>query len=139
MFGQYLPVFIFTFLFVCIIPFFCLTLDFIRKSFYGPPIIAVSVLIGNFLDRFRHYGSAYSLDRTIDHATHRLATLPDIAIPNIVDIMVIFGAISLPIFLILFITKYVPAISIWENREYVLYGSHEKYYKTEVLVEGKPY
>ena len=139
MFGQYLPVFIFTFLFVCIIPFFCLTLDFIRKSFYGPPIIAVSVLIGNFLDRFRHYGSAYSLDRTIDHATHRLATLPDIAIPNIVDLMVIFGSISLPIFLILFITKYVPAISIWENREYVLYGSHEKYYKTEVLVEGKPY
>ena len=61
MFGNYLPIFVSTFFFVCIIPFFCLTLDKIRKSFYGPPIIALSVLIGNFLDRLRHYGSAYSL------------------------------------------------------------------------------
>ena len=91
------------------------------------------------MDRLRHYGSAYSLDRTIDEATHRFANLPEIAIPNIVDLMEIFGAVSFPIFLILLITKYIPAISIWEKREYILYGSHEKYYKTEVLVEGKPY
>ena len=139
MFGKYLPIFIFTFFFVCIVPFFSLTLDSIRKSYYGPPIIAISVLIGNFLDRFRHYGSAYSLDRTIDDATHRFVSLPDIVIPNMVDLMVILGAISMPLFLILLISKYVPVISLWENREYLLYGSHEKYYKTEVLVEGKPY
>ena len=53
--------------------------------------------------------------------------------------MVLLGAISLPIFLILIISKYVPIISLWENREYILYGSHEKYHHTEVLVEGKPY
>jgi hypothetical protein len=53
--------------------------------------------------------------------------------------MVILGAIAIPVFIILFITKYVPIISLWENREYILYGSHEKYHHTEVLVEGKPY
>ena len=53
---------------------------------------------------------------------------------NILDMVSMLG-----IFLILIISKYVPIISLWENREYILYGSHEKYHHTEVLVEGKPY
>jgi len=139
MFGKYLPVFLGTIFFVFIVPFAILMLNNVRKSFYGPPIIAISVLIGNFLDRYRHYSSAYSLDRSIDENTHRFANLPEIFVPSIVDMMVILGAIAIPVFIILFITKYVPIISLWENREYILYGSHEKYHHTEVLVEGKPY
>jgi len=111
----------------------------VRKSVWGPALIAGSVLIGTFLDRIRLYVAAYSLpgigDPLIDK--HELAGIPKAHLPDAADIMVIAGAISGSILVYMLASKVIPVVSIWEQRELLLYKLHKRFHRTEVLVLGK--
>ena len=52
--------------------------------------------------------------------------------------MIIVGGISAIILAYTLLTKLIPVISIWQQKELSLYKIHKKFHRTEVLVLGKP-
>ena len=139
--GPYLPAFMAAFILNFVVPLFSMIWNPVRKSIWGPALIATSVLIGTFFDRVRLYVAAYSVpgigEPGIDkHELHLdenfAANLPDMA-----DIFIILGAISGSILVYLLAARVFPPINIWEQRELLLYRAHKAFHRTEVMVLGK--
>ena len=136
MVGPYLPTFVAAFLLNCVVPFFVLVWNPIRKSIWGPTIIAIGVLIGSLLDRTRIYAAAYSVSGSEDK--HELHSIPAYNLPDFVDVLIWVGAIAGSVLIYLLMTRVIPPINIWEQRELILYKIHKPFHRTEVLVLGKP-
>ena len=136
MVGPYLPVFMAGFLLNFVVPFFVLVWNPVRKSIWGPTIIAVGVLIGSFLDRARIYAASYSVAGAEDK--HELQAIPAAKLPDFADVLIWVGAIAGSVLVYLLMTKVIPPVNIWEQRELLLYKIHKPFHRTEVLVLGKP-
>ena len=144
MVGPYMPIFIGTFVTVFVIPLLTMIWNPLRRSIWGPTIIAVSVLVGTFLDRVRLYVSAYSVpgigEPLIDkkHGM-KLESVKEMeaVLPQIPDIFIIIGSISAVILIYLLASRIIPVINIWEQREILLYKVHKKFFRTEVMILGK--
>ncbi len=135
--GPYLPIFYLTFITVFIFPMFTMIWNFLRKSIWGPTLIAVSVLIGTFFDRIRIYVGAYSVsDQSANHGG--IDHIPATVYPDMADVFIVVGAIGGALFLYLLATRVIPIINLWEQKELLLYKLHKKYHRTIVLVLGKP-
>ena len=147
MVGPYLPAFLASFVLNFIVPFFTMIWNPVRKSIWGPPLIATAVLFGTLFDRIRLYVAAYSVpgigDPLVDKT--RLGTIPGTdqsaipaaILPDMADIFIIVGAISGAILLYLLASRVIPIVNIWEQRELLLYKIHKPFHRTEVMVLGK--
>ena len=139
MMGPYLPAFLTGFIMCFVVPLFTLIWNPLRRSIWGPTLIATSVIIGIFFDRIRVYVAAYSVpgigDPLVDK--HELHTIPTAILPDIADVFIIIGVISGPLLLYMLATRVIPAISIWEQRESLLYRVHKPFHRTEVTVLAK--
>lgn len=143
MVGPYLPVFIAAFILNFVVPLFTMIWNPLRKSLWGPPLIAAAVLVGAFLDRVRLYVAAYSVpgigDPKVDkHEGLSVDNIPAANLPDLADIFIIVGAIAGSILVYLLATRVVPSVSIWEQRELLLYRIHKPFHRTEVKMLGKP-
>ena len=108
----------------------------LRKSIWGPTIIACCVLVGTFLDRIRLYVSSWSVTATDDK--HVLHEVPAAIMPEVSDIMMLVGGLAGAALVYLLATRVVPVISIWEQKELLLYKLHKPFHRLEeVLVLGK--
>ena len=139
MIGPYLPAFFASFILNFIVPLFTMMWNPLRKSTWGPPLIAISVLFGILFDRIRLYVAAYSIPDEFSSA-HALPLdrIPAAHMPDIADIFIILGAISGSILLYMLAAKLIPPVNIWEQKELLLYKVHKKFHRTEVMVLGKP-
>ena len=139
MVGPYLPAFMAAFVLSFVVPLFTMIWNPLRKSIWGPTIIAISVLIGTFFDRIRLYVASYSVpgigDPLVDK--HELHTIPKAILPELADIFVIVGAIAGSILLYMLATRIIPAVNIWEQKELLLYKMHKPFHRSEVMVLGK--
>ena len=140
MIGPYLPVFMAAFILNFIVPLFTMIWNPLRRSTWGPPLIATSVIIGTFFDRIRLYVAGYSVpgigDPLVDK--HELHTVPSSILPDTADVFIIVGAISGSILVFLLATRVLPVVNIWEQRELLLYKVHKPFHRIEVMVLGKP-
>ena len=138
--GPYREIFIAEFLLVFIIPWFTLIWNPIRRSVWGPTIIAVSILCGTLLDRIRLDVDAWDVAGR-DFASMlqmELSEVPEkIPTPDIADMFLIVGFIGGSIFLFMMATRLLPAINIWEQIELLLYKAEIQYHRTKVTVLGK--
>ena len=107
-----------------------------RKSIWGPTIVATGVLIGTLLDRIRIYVAAFSVAGEPDK--HELHSIPSTVFPQAADILIWVGSIAGVILVYLIATRIFPPISIWEQKELLLYKVHKRFHRTEVLVLAKP-
>ncbi len=135
--GPYLWMFVSTFMLNFIVPFFLMIWNPIRKSIWGPTVVAVGVLIGTFLDRLRLYVAAFSVPEE-EAAHHALEHVPAAVTPELADILVWAGGLGGVVLVMLLVARLVPVISMWEQTELLLYKIHKKFHRTEVLVLGKP-
>ena len=137
--GPYLTVFILAFVLNFLVPFFAMIWNPVRKSVWGPALIASSVLIGTFFDRIRLYVAAYSVpgigNPLVDK--HELHTIPAANFPDFADVFIIVGALSGSILVYLLATRIIPVVSIWEQRELLLYRVQKPFHRLEVVVLGK--
>ena len=137
--GPYQPSFMAAFILNFVTPFFVLLWNPIRKSIWGPTIIAFGVLVGIFFDRVRLYVAAYSVpgigDASVDK--HELHAIPSAVMPDAADVLIIIGAISGSILLYLLATRLIPPINVWEQKEVLLYQFHKRFIRTEVKILGK--
>jgi molybdopterin-containing oxidoreductase family membrane subunit len=140
MVGPYLPIFIASFVLSFFFPFVAMIWNPVRKSVWGPTLVAVSVLIGTFFDRVRIYVAAYSVPGIGDPLVekHELHDIPSTVMPGLPDVLIWIGAISGSILVYMVAMKIFPPISIWEQKEMLLYRVHKRFHRTEVVVLGKP-
>ena len=140
--GPYLYMFIAIFILVFIFPWFTMIWNPVRRSTWGPPIIAVSVLIGTFLDRVRLYVGAWDVagsSKIVSQLEMKMTEVPSkIPVPDIGDIFLILGFIGGSVLVFMFATRIIPAVNIWEQKEILLYEAEEQFHRTKVKVMGKP-
>lgn len=138
--GPYREMFIATFLLVFIFPWFTMIWNPIRRSVWGPCMIAVGVLIGTLLDRIRLYVGAWDVAgiNTASMMEMKLDEVPDkIPVPQIWDVFMIIGFIGASIFIYMMATRLIPAVNVWEQKEYLLYRAEIQFHRAKVLVLGK--
>ncbi len=136
MVGPYLWVFMGAFTLNFLVPLFTMIWNPLRKSIWGPTIIACCVLVGAFLDRIRLYVSSWSVASTDDK--HLLHEVPAAVMPEVSDVMMWVGGLAGAALVYLLATRVVPVISIWEQKELTLYRIHKPFHRLEeVLVLGK--
>ena len=139
MVGPYLPAFMAAFVLNFLVPLFTMIWNPLRKSIWGPTLIATSILIGTLFDRIRIYVPAYSVpgigNRFVEK--HELSEVPKSILPDMADIFMIVGAIGGAIFIYLLASKVLPVINVWEQKEMLLYRVHKPFHRIEVLVLGK--
>ena len=134
--GPYLPIFFIVFMFAFFVPLWSMIWNPLRKSVWGPVVIACGVLIATLFDRIRVYVSAFSVSESTDK--HQLVEIPDAVLPGLPDVLIWVGGIS-PVF----------SSTCWgressrrstsgEQKELLLYRIHKPFHRTEVQVLGKP-
>lgn len=141
--GPYRWAFFGVFVFNFLIPLWTMIWNPLRRSTWGPPIIASCVLIGTFLDRIRLYVAAYSVEGIGNPAFEKhhgldIDKLPETIYPGMADIFIMLGAIGGMVFIFMMSTKIIPVLNIWEQRELKLYEVHKTFHRTMVKVLGKP-
>ena len=136
MVGPYLPVFLVAFTFNFLVPLFTMMWNPLRRSIWGPTVIAFSVLVGTVFDRIRIYVSSWSV--AMQENKHLLTEIPSAIKPDVADILMWLGGISGAILIYLLATRIIPVVSIWEQKELLLYRIHKPFHRLEeVLVLGK--
>ena len=108
----------------------------LRKSVWGPVIIACGVLIATLFDRIRVYVAAFSVSESEDK--HQMVEIPGAVLPDVADVLIWVGGISACILIYMLGTRIIPPINIWEQKEVLLYRIHKPFHRTEVQVLGKP-
>tara|TARA_B100000745_G_scaffold2187_1_gene1822 strand:- start:24391 stop:25860 length:1470 start_codon:yes stop_codon:yes gene_type:complete len=138
--GPYRIMFIAEFLLVFIIPWFSMIWNPVRRSVWGPAVIAVSVLLGTLLDRIRLYVASWDV-ASRDFASMlemEMHEVPEkIVTPAIADIFLIVGFIGGSIFIFMLASRLMPVMNIWEQKEFLLYKAEAQYHRVKVVVLGK--
>ena len=134
--GPYIWVFMGAFILNFLVPLFTMIWNPLRKSIWGPTIIASCVLVGTSLDRIRLYVASWSVTATDDK--HALHEVPAAVMPDVSDVMIWVGGIAGAVLVYLLATRIVPVISIWEQKELLLYKIYKPFHRLEeVLILGK--
>lgn len=125
-------------LFACFIaPWWLLIWNRVRTSVNGPPAVAALVLFGILVDRIRLYVPSWSVPGDQIHYSY-LSEIPGTLWPDVFDILVIIGAISASLLLMLLATRLIPAVSIWEIQQMNLLSRPVKYLRTHGVLVAKP-
>ena len=140
--GPYIWVFMAVFMLNFVIPLWTLVWNPVRHSLWGPPIIAVSVLVGTFLDRIRLYVAAYSVEGignpSYEKYAMELGNVPKTVMPEIWDVFIMLGAVGAVILVYMLAARAFPIMNFWEQRELQLYDQgHVRNHRGHVRVMGK--
>lgn len=135
--GPYLRVFMAAFVLIFLIPLFTMVWNPLRKSIWGPTIIAVSVLIGALLDKIRFYVPSYSVSDMEDKHLLVVSQVPAAVMPEVADVLIWVGGLAGVVLCYVLASKFIPAMNIWEQTELLLYKVHTRFHRTEFLVLGK--
>ena len=141
MIGPYLPIFMAAFVMNFLVPMFTMMWNPLRRSIWGPTIIAVSVLFGTLFDRIRLYVAAYSVEGIgnpfVDKHELSLDDIPKANLPDVADVFMILGAIGGSILIYLLATRLIPVMNVWEQKELLLYQIEKRFHRTHVKVLAK--
>ena len=142
MFGAYQPAFFAGFALNFLTPLLVMVWNPVRKSIWGPTIMAVAVLAGTFFDRLRLYVAAYGVPgigiKEVPKHELSMEAIGKAIMPGLPDVFIVLGAIGGAILFVLLASRLLPPVSIWEQKELVLYKTHKVFHRTKVLVLGKP-
>lgn len=140
--GPYQPAFMAGFVLSFLTPMWFMMWNRVRKSFWGPTVMSVAVLVGTFFDRLRIYVPAWSVpgvgDVNVQKHEIPLDSIPAVNMPGVADVFIVLGVIGGAVLFFLLASRFIPPVSIWEQKELMLYKFHKVYHRTEVLVLGKP-
>ena len=136
--GPYLPAFYVAFVLNFVLPLVSMIWNPVRRSIWGPTLIATGVLVGTFFDRVRMYVGAYSVADRAGQRELGLDQVPGANLPDVADVFIIVGAIAGSILVYMLATRLFPAVNVWEQKEMLRYQWHKRFHRTEVRVLAKP-
>ena len=117
-----------------IIPLVSLVWNPVRRSIWGPTMVASSILFGCFINCLRWYVGAFSIQ---DPSQHVIDPLPGAQWPGIPDIMIVVGCLSACVLLFMLINKLIPPISMWEVGEGLRLVKVRRFLARYAMVIGK--
>jgi molybdopterin-containing oxidoreductase family membrane subunit len=136
-FGPYRNIFVTSVVLNFVLPLFLLIQNKIRRSILGPTVVAVSILVGTFLDRIRLYNAAFSVPNA-DLPHHVLEKIPPVHFPDGADVLIMLGAVGGAVFLFMMATRIIPVMNIWESKEALLLQRIVPVLKVQLKAIGKP-
>jgi hypothetical protein len=138
--GPYIYVFWIVFMLAFIAPWWVMIWNKVRDSLWGPPIAAVLVLVGLFLDRIRIYVASWSAvpDDLALATTPVIEKMPNTIWPDMFDIFIMVGLPALGLLSILLVTRLVPVASLWEIQQSRLISKPIRFLRGHALLVGKP-
>ena len=134
MFDSYLGPFLIAFFLNFLFPLIALIWNPVRRSIWGPTMVAVGILIGAFFNQVRMFVSAFSVEDVTGHALH---SVPAAQWPQVPDVLMALGAISGVVLVFLLLSKIVPLISIWEVGEGLPLSRVRRFLNRDVRVIAK--
>ena len=123
--------------FIWLVPWWILIWNRVRKSINGMAIGSCVIIIGLLLDRIRLFVSAWSVPQEFIHQKW-LKQIPGTIYPDIFDVIIALGSISLSILMIMLMTKIIPVLSIWQIQEFNLLSKPIKFIKGHATLIAKP-
>ncbi len=135
--GPYFWVFIAAVVFIWFTPWWWLIWNRVRRSYNGTAIGAGLILLGVFLDRVRLYVAAWSVPEDRIHERF-LTKYPSAVYPDVMDILIMIGAVAATVLLVLLSTRVLPILSVWDVQQFNLLYRPVEYMKTKVSLIGKP-
>lgn len=135
--GPYIWAFLLGAFFIWFSPWWWLIWNAVRRSFNGPAIGSLLILLGLLLDRVRLYVAAWSVDPERIHERF-LTVIPETMWPDIWDLLIGVGAVAGGLLLVVLLTRVVPVISVWEVQQFNLLSRPVEYMRTKVMIIGKP-
>lgn len=137
--GPYVYGFWAAFTMCFVAPWWVLMWNKVRDSLWGPPVAAVIVLIGMFIDRVRLYVAAWTAAPEPGSLNEKVLTqLPATHWPDVFDVFVMVGAPALAVLLTLLVTRLVPAVSLWEVQQSRLISKPVRFLRGHAVLVGKP-
>lgn len=134
-FHSYVWFFVTAFALCFVGPLFFLMWTPVRRSKVGPAIVAFGVIIGLLADRIRLYSAAFTdKDITLD----RLHSLPPTYHPGVLDALILLGAVSGTIAVVMLAFRMIPVPSIWEVTAGIRLRATRRFHNVDVMVIGKP-
>ena len=134
--GPYRNVFMVSLFLNFLGPMLALIWNPVRKSTWGPTIVAIGILIGTWFNMMRIYVSAASVPDD-ELGNHVLEVVPAAIWPDGADILISAGAIGAAGLLFLLASKIIPPVSLWEMGEGLRLVKVRRFYGRWVRVIAK--
>ncbi len=134
-FDTYLWLFVMVIGFCFLAPLLGLMWNFIRRSYTGPTVVAVLVLIGILADRIRLASIGYTVE---DINAQYFLDVPATHYPGVFDVLLTVGFIGAAVGIVLVAMRFIAVPSIWEMSSGLWLRAMRQYKKAEVIVIGKP-
>ena len=135
--GPFIYAFIAAFVLCFFLPWWTLIWNKVRASVTGPTLIAVIILTGHVFDKVRIYAAAWSADPGRIHEKF-LTVIPKTHFPDVFDIFVMVGAPAAGILMIVLVSRLIPAVAIWEVKQWLLLSSPARYLRGHGTWVAKP-
>ncbi len=134
--GPYRNVFMLSLFLNFLGPLVALIWNPVRRSIWGPTIVAAGILVGTWVNMMRIYVSSTSVPDS-EVFGHELSVVPAAVWPDGADILITLGAIGASALLFMLASKVVPVISIWEVGEGLRLTKVRRFYQRWVRVIAK--
>ena len=135
--GPMMYVFIAGMVLIWFVPWWILIWNRVRRSVNGMAIGASVILVGVLLDRIRIFVPAWSVPPDQIHEKW-LTEIPDTVYPDVFDVLIMAGGISLAALIILLMTRVIPVLSVWQVQEFNLLSKPIKYMRGHATLVAKP-
>ena len=135
--GPMMYAFIAAIILIWFVPWWILIWNKVRRSVNGMAIGAAVILVGVLLDRIRIFVPAWSVPPDQIHQRW-LEKIPDTIYPDVFDILIMAGGISLAVLIILLMTRVIPVLSVWQVQEFNLLSKPIKYVRGQATMIAKP-
>ena len=135
--GPMMYVFIAGMLLIWFVPWWILIWNKVRRSVNGMAIGAAVILVGVLLDRIRIFVPAWSVPSDQIH-DRWLTKIPGTVYPDLFDILIMAGGISLAVLIIMLMTRVIPVLSVWQVQEFNLLAKPIKYMRGHATLIAKP-
>ena len=135
--GPMMYAFIAAIILIWFVPWWILIWNKVRRSVNGMAIGAAVILVGVLIDRIRIFVPAWSVPPDQIHQRW-LEKIPDTIYPDVFDILIMAGGISLAVLIILLMTRVIPVLSVWQVQEFNLLSKPIKYVRGQVTQIAKP-
>ena len=135
--GPMLYAFVAGITLIWFVPWWILIWNRVRRSVNGMAFGASIILVGLLLDRMRIFVPAWSVPPEQIHEKW-LHTIPDTIFPDVFDVLIMVGLISLATLAVMLMTRVIPALSVWQVQEFNMLAKPMKYIRGHVTLVAKP-
>ena len=119
------------------VPWWILIWNKVRRGTTAMVMGSFVILLGLMLDRIRMFVPAWSVPGDQIHEKW-LKEIPATYWPDIFDIVIMAGGISLVAFIVMMMTRVIPVLSVWQVQEFNLLSKPIKYIRGHATLVAKP-